>query len=80
MTRTNEHQQERPTKLGYVGVPVEFTPRKAPRVPIRSVVACPECEAVLDQPCVSRTGKEIASTHRSRRRLAVRKQNEDRGV
>lgn len=56
--------------------------RRGPRVAGRAV-ACPDCLADVDEPCVNADGQprsDGAGYHYSRRRLAVRKHNADRAA
>lgn len=54
-----------------------YKPKQAERVDVRTV-ACADCGAAIGQPCTTLDGRPNSNTHRSRRRLAVRRLNEQR--
>lgn len=62
----------------YLVNPPKFKHKRAPNVKVIDIAACPTCGAERKQKCVSPSGGP--TQHRERRRIAVRIQNEERGI
>lgn len=80
--RGNRHTFGRQNYEGFVTgfVAPEFKRSNGPRINLRRV-KCMECEAEVDQPCISLiTGKVKSAVHASRQRIATRRFNEERGL
>lgn len=83
MMRTHRHTTG--IRQNYEGYATGFVPASGPKaksvkVPLRSVV-CPDCNAAIGEPCVSlTTGGVKTQVHISRKRIATRRFNEERGI
>lgn len=62
----------------YLINPPAFKHKRAPNIKVVDVAACPTCGAGVGVKCASPSGGP--TQHRERRRIAVRIQNEERGI
>jgi hypothetical protein len=73
MARQRWDTRQRAIQFGYAP---DFRPQRAPSIKPR-VVPCPDCKAEVGDKCTNAAGEPTSTVHRSRRRMAVRKINEE---
>lgn len=62
-----------------IGAVPNFKPPRDVNVPVIHTVACPDCKAVISNPCTNDAGLPVPFAHRARRRMAVRLRNQQLG-